>query len=235
MKQNGGSMKRGLLTCFLVFLSSSFLPAFGFFMEGGLGSNSDENVGLGFVATSSGPYFGIGTGMIFDFFDNSTYSDSWKLSLGVNIDFLLKPEITFVRGEEHYQVQNIADGASLRIMPYLEISKGLNDWLYGGFGLGYGFTNIYFGMRPQLYDSEYTHYRLSSTSLTPTLFFRAYIIETVYLSLNYEADIVVNGELTRLAGDPLADMAKIDGAKDIQGVHHRGRLVIGLLLPFEIY
>jgi hypothetical protein len=54
----------------------------------------------------------------------------------------------------------------------------------------------------------------------------------LYISLNYEADIVVNGELTRVAGDPLADMKTIDGAKDIQEVHHRGRLVFGWVLPF---
>jgi hypothetical protein len=201
-------------------------------MEGGWGYNRDENVGLGYVASSKGTYFGIGAGVTADPF---TYYDNWKMSLGVNIDFLLKPEIAFVRGEEHYQVQNIADGASLRIMPYLEISRGINDWFYGGFGLGYGLNNIYFGMRPQLYDNEYTHYKLSSKSLTPILFLRAYIKGTLYLSLNYEVDIVLNGELTRIAGDPLADMAIIDGTKDIQGIHHRGRLVIGWLLPFLSY
>ena len=226
-------MKRAFLIFALIFSVSSFLSAFGFFMEGGWGYNSDENVGLGFVATSKGTYFGIGTGMIADPFSYFFDIDNWKAILGVNIDFLLKPEIAFVRGEEHYQVQNIADGASLRIMPYLEISRGLNDWFYGGFGLGYGFNNIYFGMRPQLYDREYTHYRLSSNSWTPTLFLRAYIKGTLYISLNYEVDIVINGELTKIAGDPLADMAKIDGAKDIQGVHHRGRLVIGWVLPFS--
>jgi hypothetical protein len=220
-------MKRAVLIFVLVVSVSSFLPAFGFFMEGGWGYNNDENVGLGFVTTSKGTYFGIGTGMIFGDED-----DNWKTSLGVNIDFLLEPEIAFVRGEEHYQVQNIADGASLRVMPYLEISRSIYDWFYAGFGLGYGFNNIYFGMRPQLYDKEYTHYRLSNNSWTPTLFLRAYIMGTFYLSLNYEVDIVVNGELTRIAGDPLADMAKIDGAKDIEGVHHRVRLVFGWVLPF---
>jgi hypothetical protein len=212
---------------------SGFLSAFGFFMEGGLGHNTDENVGLGFVASSKGSYFGVGAGLIVDPGEYLYGSGNWKVSFGVNIDFLIKPEISFVRGEEHYQVQNIADGASLRLMPYLEMSRGFNNWFYAGFGLGYGFNNIYFGMRPQFYDKEYTHYRLSNNSWTPTLFLRAYIMGTFYLSLNYEIDIVVNGELTRLAGDPLANMAKIDGAKDIQGVHHRGRLVFGWVLPFE--
>jgi hypothetical protein len=50
----------------------------------------------------------------------------------------------------YYQIQNIADGASLRLMPYLEISRSLNNWFYAGFGLGYRYNNIYFGMRPQL-------------------------------------------------------------------------------------
>ncbi|MDR1238771.1 MAG: hypothetical protein LBK27_01530 [Treponema sp.] len=225
-------MKRFVLSGALVFLMGGSLSAFSFFMEGGLGYNTDENVGLGFIASSKGAYFGIGTGMVLDPSAFFYEVEAWKISLGVNIDFLIKPKISFVRGEEHYQVQNIADGASLRILPYLEISRGFNDWFYAGFGLGYGFNNIYFGMRPQLYDKEYTHYKLSNNSWTPTLFLRSYIQGTCYLSLNYEVDIVVNGELTRLAGDPLASMATVDGAKNIQGVHHRGRLVFGWVLPF---
>jgi hypothetical protein len=224
-------MKRTILTLTLIVLVNSFLPAFGFFMEGGLGYNTDENVGLGFVAKSEGAYFGVGAGAVF----GDEYTD-WKFSLGVNIDFLIKPKISFVRGEEHYEVQNIADGASLRVMPYLELSRNMfSDWFYAGFGLGYGFNSIYFGMRPQLYDRDYTHYKLSNNSLTPLLFLRTYIKGTFYLSLNYEVDIVFNGELTRIAGDPLADMAKIDGAKDIEGVHHRVRLVFGWVLPFDIF
>ncbi|MDR2177317.1 MAG: hypothetical protein LBP20_04650 [Treponema sp.] len=223
-------MKKKLVLVFALAVSvSGFLPAFGLYMEGGWGFYNDANIGLGFVATSKGTYFGIGTGMIFGDEDSG-----WKISLGVNIDFLMNPETTFVRGEEHYQVQNIADGASLRVMPYLEISKSVYDWLYAGFGLGYGYNNSYFGMRPQLYDTEYTHYKLSNNSWTPVLFLRVYPGGgALYISLNYEVDMVVNGKLTRIAGDPLADMAKIDGANDIQGAHHRGRLVVGWLMPFD--
>jgi hypothetical protein len=218
-------MKRYILLAVLIISINSFLPAFGFFMEGGLGYNADENVGLGFVTGSKGMYTGIGAGLV------GHISDDFTWAFGTNIDFLLSPTITFVRGEEHYKVENMADNASLRIMPYLELSKSINYWLYAGFGLGYGFSSIYFGMRPLLYDTDYTSYQLSSESWTPTLFFRAYIQNSCYLSLNYEVDIVTKGELKRVAGDPLD--SNIDGVTDIAGVHHRVRLVFGYLLGFE--
>jgi hypothetical protein len=154
--------------------------------------------------------------------------------LGVNIDFLIKPALTFVRGEEHYDVESTADGASLRLLPYVELSREVYDeWLYAGIGLGYGFNNIYFGMKPKKYDKEYTSYQLSSNSVTPILFLRAYIGGSVFLSLNYEVDIVMNGKIDRVAGDPLSNFADIDGATDINGVHHRARLVFGYVLGFE--
>ena len=198
----------------------------GLYMEGGFGLNLDQNVGLGFVNTSKGPYFGIGAGAAFD------WDYQFKISLGVNIDFLVNPEITFVRGEEHYDVQNTANTASLRIMPYLEISRAIIDWFYAGFGVGYGFNNIYFGVRPQIYDREYSSYQLSSNSITPLLFVRAYVLGSCFVSLNYECDIVINGKIDRVAGDPLANFTNIDGATNINGVHHRGRLVIGYVLGF---
>jgi hypothetical protein len=224
--KDGAFMKKLILVVVFALSVNSFVSAFGFFMEGGLGYNADENVGLGFVTGSKGVYTGIGVGLV-----GKPGTFTW--AFGVNIDFLLKPQITFVRGEEHYVVENMADNASLRIMPYLELSKGINKWLYAGFGLGYGYGSIYFGMRPLLYDSDYTSYRLSSESWTPTLFLRAYIVDACYVSLNYEVDIVTEGELKRVAGDPLADFVNIDGATDINGVHHRVRLVFGYLLGFD--
>jgi hypothetical protein len=220
-------MKRYVLLAVLAISINSFLPAqFGFFMEGGFGYNADENVGLGFVTGSKGMYTGIGAGLVGNISD-------FTWALGVNIDFLLSPTITFVRGEEHYAVENMADNASLRLMPYLELSKSVNNWLYAGFGLGYGYGSIYFGMRPLIYDNDYTSYQLASESWTPTLFLRAYVLGSCYISLNYEVDIVTKGELKRVAGDPLADFANIDGATEINGVHHRVRLVFGYLLGFE--
>jgi hypothetical protein len=213
---------------FVAVVCAEDAEGFGFFMEGGLGYNNDENVGLGFVTGSEGFYTGVGAGF--------TLVGDFAWTFGVNIDFLLKPVITFVRGEEHYDVENMADNASIRVMPYLEISKKIFEnpvSLYAGFGLGYGYNSIYFGMRPLLYDSDYSSYHLSSESVTPTLFVRAYIINAFYVSINYEVDIVIKGELKRVAGDPLADFADVDGASDINGVHHRVRLVFGYLLGFH--
>jgi hypothetical protein len=231
-------MKKNILIVTLVFSTTVFLPAqgIGFFMELGTGYNFDENVGLGFLAKSKGLYVGAGAGYTFipgkivSDFVGGDYSSDWRLSLGVNIDFLIKPEISFTRGEEHYQVETIGDGTSLRILPYLQMSRSITDRFYIGFGLGYGWNNIYFGMRPLQYDHEYTSYQLSNNSVTPLLFIRMYLHHGLYLSFNYEADIVINGELERLAGDPLAGFKDIDGATDINGVHHRARLVIGYFL-----
>lgn len=225
-------MKRIVLTVFLAVAAHCSLAAvegLGFFMEAGLGYNTDENVGLGFVTSSKGMYTGVGAGVVWA---GDEYSRNFSVSFGVNIDFLIKPEIGFIRGEEHYKVENLADNSSLRIMPYIELSKGINTWFYAGFGLGYGYNSIYFGMYPLLYDNKYTSYQLSNESITPTMFFRAYLFDACYLSLNYEVDIVIKGELKRVAGDPLDGFADIDGATDIKGVHHRVRLVFGYLLGF---
>jgi hypothetical protein len=220
-------MKR-FFVLFVVILAinQNIFADFGFFIEGGLGYNTDENVGLGFVTSSKGFYTGVGAGFV--------NGDTLKLSIGCNVDFLIQPEIGFVRGEEHYAVENLADNASLRIMPYLELSRSINRWLYAGFGIGYGYDSIYFGMRPQKYDTDYTSYQLISKSVSPTVFMRTYIPNSsFYFSLNYEFDIVCAGELKRLAGDPLADFTNIDGATDIKGVHHRARLVFGYILGFD--
>ena len=228
-KEKDGFVKKGTLACVFVFLAAelSCAEGFGFTMEAGAGYNYDENVGLGFLAKTKGMYIGAGARAIL-------FSDSkWILSAGIHIDFLINPEITFMRGEEHYQVENLGSATSLRLMPYAELSKSIKTWLYIGFGLGYGYNNIYFGMRPLRYDRDYTSYQLSNNSWTPTLFVRVYLFDAFYVSFNYEADIVVNGELKRLAGDPLADFQNIDGATDINGVHHRGRFVVGYLLGFD--
>jgi hypothetical protein len=224
-------MKKKIFVVIFIFITVGFLSAegFGFLMEVGMGYNHDENVGLGFLAKTNGIYMGTGAGIAF----SGGYYNDWRVSLGIHIDFLLNPEINFSRGEEYYQVENLGGSTSLRLMPYLELSRSINDWLYMGFGLGYGYNNIYFGMRPLRYDTDYTSYQLSNNSWTPTLFIRTYLFDSFYISFNYEADIVVNGELKRLAGDPLADFQNIDGATDINGVHHRVRFVIGYLLGFE--
>ena len=214
---------------FLIFLNG-FLFSFGLFLEGGAGYNTDENVGLGYVVSSNGFYTGVGAGIIF----GDEYSD-YKFALGINIDFLIKPEMGFVRGEERYNVQNMADRASLRLMPFISFSKDiLDEWLYIGLGLGYSNTGLYFGMKPLIYDKEYTSYHLSSNAVTPLFFLRAYFLEGFYVSLNYEADIVINGNLKRLAGDPLAGFNQIDGSTDIKGVHHRARLVFGYVLGIDL-
>jgi hypothetical protein len=217
-------MKMNFFIAMLFFSTTIFLSAqeYGFFMELGTGFNFDENVGLGFLAKSKGLYVGAGAGYTLP------WSSEWNATLGINIDFLIKPEITFTRGEEHYQVENVGDGASLRLLPYLQMSRSITDMLYIGLGLGYGWNNIYFGMRPAKYDREYTSYQLSNNSITPIIFVRIYLLDALYLSFNYEADIVINGELKKLAGDPLG--GDIDGATDINGVHHRARLVIGYFL-----
>jgi hypothetical protein len=219
-------MKKNIFIAMLMFSTTCFLTAegYGFFMELGIGYNFDENVGLGFLAKTEGSYVGAGAGYTF------LWNDVWNVTLGVNIDFLIKPKITFTRGEERYQVENIGDGTSLRVLPYLQMSRSITERLHIGFGLGYGWNNIYFGMRPMQYDREYTSYQLSNNSVTPLLFIRIYLFDAVLLSLNYEVDIVINGEIKRLAGDPLAGFADIDGAQDIGGVHHRARLVIGYFL-----
>jgi hypothetical protein len=227
-------VKKNILIIILVFLvsvllfakedSESFSKYYGFFMELGTGYNFNENVGLGFLAKSKGPYVGAGAGY------TAVWTSEARLTLGVNIDFLIKPEINFSRGEEHYQVENIGDGSSLRILPYLQFSKQITTRLFIGIGLGYGWNNIYFGMRPLQYDNEYTSYQLSNNSVTPMMFIRMYLFHAMYLAFNYEADIVINGELKRLAGDPLAGFKDIDGATDIKGVHHRARLVVGYFL-----
>jgi len=209
---------------------NNYLSAFGLYLEGGVGYDTDQNVGLGYVVDAKGAYTGIGAGVIFGEHNNTDF----LITLGINIDFLIKPEIGFVRGEERYEVQNLADSASLRVMPFLGISKNvILDWLYIGFGLGYSNTGLYFGMRPLLYDKEYTSYHLSSNAITPMFFIRTYTVGGLYFSLNYEADIVINGKIKKLAGDPLAGFNNIDGSTDIKGVHHRARLVIGYVLGFE--
>jgi len=222
-------MKRNILSCIILVFTINYLPAFGLFMEGGVGIDTDQNVGLGYVVDSKGVYTGVGVGMIFGKYGSSNF----LVTLGINIDFLIKPEIGFVRGEERYEVQNLADSASLRIMPFIGISRNVvSDWLYMGFGLGYSNTDLYFGMRPLIYDKEYTSYRLSSNAITPAFFLRAYTVAGLYFSMSYEADLVDNGEIKRLAGDPLMSFNNIDGSKDIKGVHHRARLVIGYILGF---
>jgi hypothetical protein len=225
-------MRKIYLFSFILFIYGNiFLSAFGLFMEGGIGLNIDQNVGLGYVVDSKGSYTGVGAGIVFG---EHSYSD-FLITIGINIDFLIKPEMGFVRGEERYEVQNMADTASLRLMPYLQVSKNIvSDWLYMGFGLGYSNTGLYFSMRPILYDSDYTSYHLSSNAVTPTFFIRAYTVGGLYFSLSYEVDIVRNGELKRVAGDPLAGFNNIDGATDIKGVHHRARLVIGYVLGFDL-
>jgi hypothetical protein len=223
-------MKKSFLSLVLLFFVNIYLSAFGLFMEGGVGLNTDQNVGLGYVVNSKGTYTGIGAGIVTGEYRYSNF----LVTFGINIDFLIKPEMGFVRGEEHYEVQNMANTASLRVMPYLQVSKNIaSDWLYMGFGLGYSNTGLYFSMRPLLYDREYTSYHLSSNAITPTFFLRAYTAGGLYFSLSYEADIVINGELKRVAGDPLAYFNSIDGATDIKGVHHRARLVIGYVLGFD--
>jgi hypothetical protein len=219
-------MKRIIMAIIFLGAINHFVSAAGFFMEGGLGYNTDQNVGLGFVNTSKGFYSGVGVGIVFD-------GVKFKVTFGCNIDFLIHPEISFVRGEEHYQVENMADQASLRVMPYVEISRMIKNWLYAGFGMGYGYNNIYFSMRPLLYDADYTSYQLSTNSFTPSFFLRAYIVASLYISLNYEVDIITSGEIKRVAGDPMADFADILAATDIKGVHHRVRLVFGYVLGFE--
>jgi hypothetical protein len=218
-------VKKNIFIGMLVFSTAVFLPADGngFFMELGIGYNLDENVGLGFLAKSEGAYVGTGAGY-------TLVKDKWSWTLGINIDFLIKPEIIFNRGEEHYQVETIGDGTSLRLLPFLQLSKSINKRIYIGFGLGYSWNNIYFEMRPLQYDREYTSYQLSNNSVTIMFFERVYFFDALYLSINYEADIVINGKLKRLAGDPLAGFKDIDGATDINGVHHRARLVIGYFL-----
>jgi len=222
-------MKRGILGFIILILTINYLPAFGLFMEGGVGVNTDQNIGLGYVVDSKGAYTGVGAGIISGAYGYSNF----LLTLGINIDFLIKPEIGFVRGEERYEVQNLADSTSLRLMPFIGISRNVvSDWLYMGFGLGYSSTDLYFGMRPLIYDKEYTSYRLSSTAITPAFFLRAYTVAGLYFSISYEADLVFSGEIERLAGDPLMSFNNIDGSTDIKGVHHRARLVIGYVLGF---
>jgi len=219
--------KQVVVSIFLAVSVVNYLPAIGgAFMEGGYGYNSDQNVGLGYVLDSKGSYIGIGAGFVIGIEELSV-----SVSCGINVDFLMSPEMGFVRGEERYEVQNLADAASLRFMPYMAFSKNvIPDWLYLGMGLGYSDTGLYFGMRPLIYDREYTSYHLSSKAITPVVFLRAYTAGSLYFSINYEADIVVSGKLRRLAGDPLAGFDNVDDSKDISGVHHRARLVIGFVL-----
>jgi len=194
----------------------------GFYLELGLGYSYHENVGLGFLVETRGWYVGAGAGF------SLWAGGEWTVSLGVNIDFLIDPEIEFLRGEAHYQVENTGRGASLRILPYLQFSRQMSDAVFMGFGVGYGFNNIFFGMRPLLYDVDFTSWQLSTNSVTPMLFIRVFPFwGSFYFSINYEADIVINGEIRRLLGDPFTGVNDISGLRDFHGVHHRARLVIG--------
>ncbi|MDR2629737.1 MAG: hypothetical protein LBC60_02325 [Spirochaetaceae bacterium] len=201
--------------------------SFGVFLDAGVGYTSDENIGLGFVNSAKGFYFGVGAGMAIPFNDGGI-----NFTGGVNIDFLGKPTMEFIRGQEHYDVENLSDQVSLRVMPYIEISKHVIHNLYLGFGVGLGFTNLYFGMPPQLYDintTSYNSYKMKNKSITPVGFVR-YYLGSFYFTVNYECDIVINGNITKLNGDPFA--GDIDGADDIEGIHHRVRFAVGYALGF---
>ena len=58
-------MKKFLLSLIITFIINIHLSAFGLFMEGGMGYNTDENVGLGFIVSTEGLYTGIGAGFVF--------------------------------------------------------------------------------------------------------------------------------------------------------------------------
>ena len=211
------------IVCWSLWVCPYAFGEFGLYREAGLGYNYDENAGPGFVNTSQGPYVGVGVGAV-------ASMKLFKFALGVNIDFLIKPAVTFVRGTEEYTVENETNGASVRVLPYAELSRQVIGRFYTGLGLGYGFNNVYFGLQPAASDKTYTSYQLSSHSITPIVFLRAYIGDSMFLALNYECDIVLNGAVERIAGDPLAGFAEIDGAAGITGAHHRARLVFGSVL-----
>jgi hypothetical protein len=200
----------------------------GLFFDGGIGYTSDENIGLGFVNSARGFYFGVGAGVAIP-----VNYGNFNLVGGVNIDFLGKPTMEFVRGQEHYDVESLSNQVSLRVMPYIELSRHVIHNLYLGFGIGYGFTKLYFGMPPQLYDintTSYNSYKMDNESITPVGFVR-YYLESFYFTLNYECDIVIKGNITKLNGDPFA--GDIDGVNNIEGIHHRIRLAVGYTLGFD--
>jgi hypothetical protein len=204
--------------------------SFGIFADGGIGYTSDENIGLGFVNSAKGFYFGVGAGIAIPINDGD-----FNLVGGVNIDFLGQPVMEFVRGQEHYDIESLSDQVSLRVMPYIEISKHVAfvNNLYLGFGLGYGITKLYFGMPPQLYDintTSYNSYKMDNESFTPVGFVRYYLGSSVYFTLNYECDIVIKGSITKLNGDPFN--GDIDGVDNIEGIHHRVRFAVGYTLGF---
>jgi hypothetical protein len=198
---------------------------FGLFFDGGFGYTSDENIGLGFVNSARGFYFGVGTGLVIPIF-------GFNLAGGVNVDFLGRPTMEFIRGQEHYDIESLSDQVSLRVMPYFELSRYVFSHIYLGFGLGFAFTKLYFGMPPQMYDintTSYNSYRMKNQSVTPILFVR-YYLGSFYLSVNYECDIVRKGNITKLNGDPF--QGDIAGVDKIEGIHHRVRLALGYSLGF---
>jgi hypothetical protein len=149
------------------------------------------------------------------------------------VDFLGKPAMEFVRGQEHYDVENLSDQVSIWVMPYIELSKLVKNNLYMGFGIGWGFTRLYFGMPPQMYDintTSYNSYRMENKSVTPVGFVR-YYLGSIYFTLDYECDIVTGGSIAKLNGDPFA--GDIAGVNDIEGIHHRVRLAAGYTLGFD--
>ncbi|MFP3091124.1 hypothetical protein LQZ21_12445 [Treponema sp. TIM-1] len=224
-------MKRLIVFLLMLLLAAACFAQndFGLFFDGGIGYTSDENIGLGFVNSAKGFYFGVGTGIAISL---DGIIDNANLVGGVNIDFLGKPMMEFVRGQEHYDVENLSDQVSLRVMPYIEISKSVVSNLYLGFGVGYGFTNLYFGMPPQIYDiniTSYNSYKMTNHSITPVGFVR-YYLGSFYFTLNYECDIVLNGNITKLNGDPFT--GDVNGEDNIKGIHHRIRLAVGYTLGF---
>jgi hypothetical protein len=223
-------MKRFIIFSLMLLMAAACFAqdkSWGLFFDGGVGYTSDENIGLGFVNSAKGFYFGVGAGIAIP-----VNRGDFNLVGGVNIDFLGKPAMEFVRGQEHYDVENLSDQVSLRVMPYIELSKQIAGNLYLGFGVGYGFTNLYFGMPPQLYDihtTSYNSYKMDNESITPVGFVR-YYWGSFYFTLNYECDIVIKGKITKLNGDPFA--GDIDGVDDISGIHHRVRFAAGYVLGF---
>jgi hypothetical protein len=217
-------MKKIFVILLFLFVINGFTFGLNLFFNTGIGYTSDENVGLGFVNSAKGFYFGTGAGLVFG------YSEDFNFVTGVHIDFLGKPQMEFIRGEEHYDIESLSDQVSLRVMPYIELSSSVGDLFYMGVGLGYGFTSIYFGMPPQMYDidtTSYNSYKMQNESVTPVLFIR-YFLSQFYVTLNYECDIVVKGNIKKLSGDPFD--GDIDGSDNIEGLHHRVRFALGFVL-----